>query len=663
MRRVSIFAIVTALALPIGCGRSDEGANGVGAGNGTGENGGGNNTGNGTGSGNRDGGTGNGGGGSMDAGGGTGNPTGANAYGPDGAVIGTVLADGAVVGPGGELIGSLQPDGAVTLADGAVVGGLTPGGSGGGTGGTAWAPDGSVIGTVLADGAVVAADGAVVGTAQPDGAVTLPDGAVIGNTDGGIGLVDVAIPDGGSSSDDVPTFTPPSGNTVINGEICEDAFDNDGDGNVNEDCPCNVGANMQCYPGRPDEAGGTRCNYGRMSCGRDGLWGRCEGAGAPQMEVCNGQDDNCDGDVDEGCGCTTAGERRSCYAGPTGSAGVGVCRAGAQVCERIDGRLTWGQCNDMIVPNFEMCSNRIDDDCDGEVDEGCTCTLGTTRDCYSGPTGTMGTGMCRSGFQRCVERGDGGSVWTACLQVSTPEPEVCDGADNDCNGQIDEGCGCTPGQTRSCYNGPQGTQGRGACRAGTMACGNDGRWGRCTGEVQPTSDVCNGIDDNCDGRADESCRCQMNETMLFSLRTPPAMPLCGIQEGDGRAIMEQTCVPRRCPDGQVAAEMAPGDVRCVPPPPDCPATRFPRYVRPGQWRCDRGCEVTIRYGGEFGNNVVCATRPDQTCTGCFQAFRVETETWACASRCAGGMAGLRFGSVNVCVPCPNPPGQIIRPRD
>jgi len=27
------------------------------------------------------------------------------------------------------------------------------------------------------------------------------------------------------------------------------------------------------------------------------------------------------------------------------------------------------------------------------------------------------------------------------------------------------------------------------------------------------------------------------------------------------------------------------------------------------------------------------------------------------------MAGLRFGSVNVCVPCPNPPGQIIRPRD
>lgn len=663
MRRVSMIAIVTALALPIGCGRSDEGASGAGAGNGTGENGGRNNNGNGSGGGNNGADAGPGNTGDMDAGG-RGNPEGPNVYGPDGAVIGTVLADGAVVGSNGEHIGSLLPDGAVVLPDGAVIGGLTPGGGGGGGTGTAYAPDGAVLGTVLADGAVIGEDGGVVGSVQPDGAVTLPDGAVIGGTDaGGIGLVDVMIPDGGTSSDDVPTFTPPSGSTIINGEICEDAFDNDGDGNVNEDCPCNIGARMQCYPGRPDEAGGTRCHYGSMVCGQDGLWGRCEGAGAPEMEICNGIDDNCDGDVDEGCGCDRDGERRSCYAGPTGSAGVGVCRAGSQVCQRIDGRLTWGQCNDMIVPNFEICSNGIDDDCDGEVDEGCLCTLGATRECYSGPAGTMGTGMCRAGFQRCVERGDGGSVWTACLQVSTPEPEVCDGADNDCNGEIDEGCGCTPGQARSCYNGPPGTNGRGACRAGTMQCGSDGRWGRCTGEVQPTADICNGIDDNCDGRVDEGCRCGMNETMIFTLRVPAAMPFCGIQEGDGRAIMEQTCGPRRCPDGQVSAEMLPGDFRCVPPPPDCPATRFPRYVRPGEWRCDRGCEVTIRYGGAFGNRVVCAPRPDLMCSGCFQAFRTETETWQCASRCAGEMAGLRFGSVNVCVPCPNPPGMIIRPRD
>ncbi|MEZ4391540.1 MAG: MopE-related protein [Polyangiales bacterium] len=612
MQRASILAIVAALALPLGCGRTDEGANGVGAGTGSGgDNRGGNNHSPDATSNSGDAG----GGGDMDAGA----PGGPNVYGPDGAVIGTALPDGAVVGPDGAQIGTLLADGAVVVLDGAVVGGLTPGGGGGGVG---------------------------------------------GDTDAGGLVVDVSFnPDTGGSSDDVPIFTPPSGSTVINGEICEDAFDNDGDGNVNEDCPCNVGARMQCYPGAPAEAGGTSCTYGSMTCGRDGLWGACEGAGAPQMEVCDGLDNNCDGEVDEGCGCTTEGERRSCYAGPTGSAGVGVCRAGAQVCERVDGRLTWGLCNDMIVPNFEMCSNGIDDDCDGDVDEGCTCTLGATRDCYTGPGGTVGTGMCRSGFQRCVERGDGGSVWSTCLQVSTPEPEVCDGADNDCNGEIDEGCGCTPGQTRTCYNGPPGTSGRGVCRPGTMVCGNDARWGRCTGEVQPSTDICDGLDNNCDGRADEACRCQRGETMVFSLRTPNAMPFCGIQEGDGRSIMEQTCAPARCPDGQVSAEMAPGDFRCVPPPPDCLATRFPRYVRPGEWRCDRGCEVTIRYGGAFGDRVVCAPRPDLQCTGCFQAFRVETETWQCTTRCAGGMAGLRFGSTNVCVPCPNPPGMIIRPRD
>lgn len=90
---------------------------------------------------------------------------------------------------------------------------------------------------------------------------------------------------------------------------------------------------------------------------------------------------------------------------------MGVCRAGAQVCERVDGRLTWGQCNDMIVPNFEMCSNNIDDDCDGEVDEGCPCTAGQAHSCFKGDPSYATSPGCFPGTEKCTENGD----WGVCV--------------------------------------------------------------------------------------------------------------------------------------------------------------------------------------------------------------------------------------------------------
>jgi hypothetical protein len=54
----------------------------------------------------------------------------------------------------------------------------------------------------------------------------------------------------------------------------------------------------------------------------------------------------------------------------------------------------------------------------------------------------------------------------------------------------------------ACYTGPAGTEGTGVCRGGSQPCVG-GMLGACTGEVVPTPEACNGLDDNCNGTVDE----------------------------------------------------------------------------------------------------------------------------------------------------------------
>lgn len=60
------------------------------------------------------------------------------------------------------------------------------------------------------------------------------------------------------------------------------------------------------------------------------------------------------------------GTSEVCYSGPTGTQGVGPCQSGTRVCGS-DGQ--WGECAGEVVPAGEACSNGIDDNCNGEVDE------------------------------------------------------------------------------------------------------------------------------------------------------------------------------------------------------------------------------------------------------------------------------------------------------
>ena len=62
------------------------------------------------------------------------------------------------------------------------------------------------------------------------------------------------------------------------------------------------------------------------------------------------------------------------------------------------------------------------------------CRKGEKRPCYTGRLGTNGVGLCKAGHQVCV-----GGRFGSCVGQHLPaKSELCDGKDNDCNGQVDE---------------------------------------------------------------------------------------------------------------------------------------------------------------------------------------------------------------------------------
>lgn len=86
------------------------------------------------------------------------------------------------------------------------------------------------------------------------------------------------------------------------------------------------------------------------------------------------------------------------------------------------------------------------------------------------------------------------------------------------------GGGCVEGDQKSCYTGPDGTLGKGACASGTTTCDNSGAWGTCDGEVLPATETCDGQDNSCDDVIDEGCPC--TDGVECSLGGTPGQGIC-----------------------------------------------------------------------------------------------------------------------------------------
>lgn len=76
---------------------------------------------------------------------------------------------------------------------------------------------------------------------------------------------------------------------------------------------------------------------------------------------------------------------------------------------------------------------------------------------------------------------------------------------------------CQDGSKEPCYNGPPGTAGKGLCQSGVRTCLNK-KWGPCIGQIMPSSEVCDKLDNDCNTLVDDdpSCAatCQEGTTRL-----------------------------------------------------------------------------------------------------------------------------------------------------
>ncbi len=216
------------------------------------------------------------------------------------------------------------------------------------------------------------------------------------------------------------------------------------------------------------------------------------------VEICDGIDNNCDGEIDEGVTTTY-------YPDGDGDGFGDNSDGGTDACAASDGLVTTvGDCDDSnpdVHPEADETCNEVDDNCDGAIDEGVGSPWYLDEDGDGYGDADAQTIACEAPADHVDNDLDCDDLSPASYPGAT---ETCDEQDNNCDGEVDEGV------TTTFYADTDGDN-YGVLDLTTEACTEPEGYASLSGDcdddnntVSPGhNELCNGIDDNCDGDTDE----------------------------------------------------------------------------------------------------------------------------------------------------------------